>query len=185
MDRLYLYVPPEEYERVKAAGAEWDDASKSWYIEADADPTIFMQWLPHEDDEEDLQIVSDEAYVASAQAPCLNCHRTIEVICIYCAAGTVSGEPLSQFTLSHISAMDRGLAMQLAPWPLFKKAGQGSGDRSFANHCAHCGATQDEVQLHAEPEGPFFDIPHAAPGSLRLTPLTGVIAVNGDHSFTV
>jgi hypothetical protein len=32
MDRIYLYVSPEEYPEVKASGASWDDASKSWYI---------------------------------------------------------------------------------------------------------------------------------------------------------
>jgi hypothetical protein len=32
MDRIYLYVSPEEYPEVKASGASWDDASKSWSI---------------------------------------------------------------------------------------------------------------------------------------------------------
>jgi hypothetical protein len=32
---------------------------------------------------------------------------------------------------------------------------------------------------------PFFDIPHAAPGSLRIIPLTGRVRLSGDEHFVV
>jgi hypothetical protein len=35
MDRIDLYVPPEEYAEVKASGACWDNDSKRWYIAGD------------------------------------------------------------------------------------------------------------------------------------------------------
>ncbi len=35
MERIHLYVPPEEYAQVKASGAFWDDESKRWYIGRD------------------------------------------------------------------------------------------------------------------------------------------------------
>jgi hypothetical protein len=50
---------------------------------------------------------------------------------------------------------------------------------------AHCGPPQDDLYLHSEPDQPFFDIPHAAPGSIKLTPLTGTIQLNGNEHFTV
>lgn len=39
----------------------------------------------------------------------------------------------------------------------------------FANHCPHCGTEQDDRDLHTEPSEPFFDIPHAPPGMIRLS----------------
>ena len=33
MERIYLYVPREEYAEVKASGARWDDHSKRWYVD--------------------------------------------------------------------------------------------------------------------------------------------------------
>jgi hypothetical protein len=38
MERIFLYVPPEEYAEVKASGACWDDDSKRWYIRSDMGP---------------------------------------------------------------------------------------------------------------------------------------------------
>jgi hypothetical protein len=32
MDRIYLYVPPEEYAGVEAYGASWDEDAKCWYV---------------------------------------------------------------------------------------------------------------------------------------------------------
>ena len=57
---------------------------------------------------------------------CWRCQARIEVICIYRESGTASGEPLAQFTVSHISAMDSALARQLEPWGTFRE-GHGEG----------------------------------------------------------
>src|SRR6185437_1833114 len=94
MDRTYLYVPPEERAAVSSAGAHWDDRLKCWYIEPGDDPARFAQWLGI-DHEVELSIISDHAHVAAATVPCCGCARPIEVICIYCETGTVSGEPLT------------------------------------------------------------------------------------------
>ena len=32
----------------------------------------------------------------------------------------------------------------------------------FANHCPRCGAMQEDLYLHSEPDQPFFGIPEAA-----------------------
>jgi hypothetical protein len=112
----------------------------------------------------------------SAPANGLGCNSNIEVVCIYC--GTVSGEPLTRFTISHIWAMDQELARHLARWPNFRKVIE-SDDEAFANQCPHCGAGQDDMYLHSEPDEPFFDIPGAAPGSISLTPLSGTVRLSG------
>jgi hypothetical protein len=41
------------------------------------------------------------------------------------------------------------------------------------------------MYLHSEPDEPFFDILDAAPGSIRLTPLTGTVRLSGDEDFHV
>ena len=185
MERIYLYVPPEEKAEVEALGARLDADSMCWYIGADQDTATFSKWLDYEDDEE-LTATSDHAYVASTVVSCWKCHSSIEVICIYCESGTVSDEPLTRFTLSNIWAMDSALARQLEPWPFFKRS-EGPDDEagSFANHCPHCGALQDDLYLHTEPDEVFFNIPRAAPGSIKLTPLVGRVQLSGDEHFEI
>ena len=188
MDRIYLYVPPEEYAEVKASGACWDDHSKRWYIGADMAPAKFSRWLGGEEGEAEFAIESDEALVAAAQTACLKCHARIEVICIYCESGIDCdmGEPMWQFTVSNIWAMDSVLAGQLERWPYFRPvtARDPEGD-CFANHCPHCGAVQEDYLLHEEPGDVFFGVSRAEPGTVEFTPLVGRIQVSGDTSFGV
>jgi hypothetical protein len=182
VDRTYLYVPPEEKAEVEALGARWDDKSMCWYIGPDEDPARFSKWLPDDEADEEFTITSDHAYVASTTISCCRCHSKIEVICIHCESGIVSDEPLTQFTVSGIWAIDSALARQLEPWPFFRPVDQAS---NFANHCSHCGAQQDDLHLHSDPGQPFFSIPRAPPGSIKLTPLIGRVQLSGDESFEV
>ena len=189
MDRTYLFVPPEEKAEVESLGAHWDTVSKCWYISPGDPAEKFSRWLPSfEDDEEDeeLAIVSDEAFVAATTIPCHRCGTNIQVICIHCITGTSSDDPLTLFTVSDIWAMDEDLTRQLKPWPSFRRIQTRKGEPgSFANHCPHCGAIQDDLDLHSEPDSPFFDIPHAPPASIELTPLTGTVRLAGDEHFMI
>ena len=188
MDRIYLSVSPEEYPQVQASGACWDDASKSWYIGEGMTPARFSRWLGEEQDEAPFGITSEEAFVASAHSPCVSCGRDIEVICMYCDSGidTETGDSLNQFTVSNIWAMDCTLGKLLQRWPYFRKgAGEGSEDGSFANHCPHCGAMQEDYLLHSEPSDVFFSIAMSPPGAIEFTPLQGRIQLSGDYGFEV
>jgi hypothetical protein len=185
--RTYLFVPPEESAEVRALGASWDADSKLWYIPADDSAANFSRWLlPSQDQDDEFTITSSDAYVAAATVPCQRCRSSIEVICIHCGSGTVSGEPLSGFTVSDIWAMDEDLVRQLRPWPGFREVRDpGEEASSFANHCPRCGALQEDLYLHSEPDDPFFDIPRAPPGSIKLTPLVGPVRLSGDEHFEV
>lgn len=137
-----------------------------------------------DEDQDEFTITSSHAYVAAAVVACGMCHAKTEVICIHCETGTACGEPLTKFTLSDVSAIDAALARQLKSWPTFKRvAGPGEQGSDYANHCQHCGAVLDDLLLHSEPDEPFFDIPSAQPGLIKLTPLVGMIRLSGDEHF--
>jgi hypothetical protein len=135
---------------------------------------------------QDFEIVSTEAYVASTEVPCWKCAHNMEVICVYCESGVDLDEPLTRFTVSTIWSMDEALTYQLQRWPHFKR-GSGATQHPgyFANHCPRCGEAQEDMALHDEPEDPFFSIPHAPSGTLRLTPLVGQIRLSGCCHFSI
>jgi hypothetical protein len=190
VDRTYLYVPPEEKAEVEALGASWDDTTKCWYIGSDTDPAKFSEWLPGDGSMEDLAITSTQATVVCASASCWKCHSNVEVICIYCDTATLADEsdepdePLTRLTLSYLTAMNPALAVQLERWPFFRKGFSSVTYGSyFANHCPQCGELQDDLFLHSEPDQPFYDVLHASPGSLKMSPLAGEIQLNASYSF--
>ena len=184
--RTYLFVPPEEKAEAEALGALWDSGSKRWYIDSAEPWARYSKWLPDEDHDEEFNITSTESYVAAATTVCPHCGVAIEVICIHCVSGVVFGDPLREFTVSDVRALSDSLARQLRAWPHYRKVLVAStGDAYFANHCSNCGAEQDDLYLHSEPDEPFFDIPAAAPGSIVLTPLAGSIELSGDEHFQV
>jgi hypothetical protein len=45
--RINLVTPFAEKDAVKALGARWDSAQKTWYISDVADLTPFARWIPH------------------------------------------------------------------------------------------------------------------------------------------
>lgn len=181
MHRTYLYVPPEEKTAVEAQGAKWDHETKRWYIEAQQPHFAFTRWLLVDDEAPEFNIISDRAFVAAAKFRCLECSRPTEVICIYCESGFVLDEPLTNFSLSHITAMCEGLQEQLRTWPNFQKTAGGL----FVNRCHNCGARCDDLYLHTEPGDLFFDLPSGSDGSIELTPIAGTIQLSGDEHFQV
>jgi hypothetical protein len=158
--------------------------TKCWYINSGDDPARFAKWLT--DEEEGFSITSSQAYVAVATVACAKCNSNIEVICIHCESGTASEEPLTQFTVSDIAAMNDALARHLEPWPTFKRIDSSNLQAgNFANHCSFCGALQEDLYLHSEPDDVFFSIPRAPPGSIKLTPIPGQIQLSGDEHFEI
>ena len=78
------------------------------------------------------------------------------------------------------------LARQLQPFPLFRKTTETGAEAGvFANHRRHCRAVLDDLLLHSEPGDPFFEIPHALPGTITLTSLVGTIHLSGNEHFSV
>jgi hypothetical protein len=185
VNRIYLFVPPEEYAEVKASGACWDEYSKRWYVPQDSVPATLSRWMG-DGDEAEFGIESEEAFIAAAQVLCSNCREKIEVVCIHCSSGNdlETGEILEWFTLSNISSMDGALAATLERWRLHRTT-TGPEDGYFANHCPYCGAVQEDYLLHSEPGDVFFCIPEAEPGSIELTAVKGRIRVSGDCGFGV
>ena len=127
MERTYLFVPPEEKSEVQALGARWDADLKRWYIDSTEASARFSRWLPEAEHDEEFTITSTTSYVAAAMTSCQRCHSSIEVICIHCESGTVSGEPLTQFTVSDLQGDGRGAcpaASALAQLPKSGRSGR-------------------------------------------------------------
>lgn len=188
MERIYLYVAPEEYVQVRLAGAAWDGASKRWYVPAEAAATDFARWLGDDPDEVEFGIASNQAFVVSATTACVECLAEIEVICLYVERGfdEERGEAIERATVSNVWAMDEGLRAQVGNWSSYREIGGAEADaRTFANHCVHCGAVQEDYRLHSEPGDVFFSVTEAEPGSLTFTPLMGVVRMSGDFAFGV
>jgi len=187
MNRIYLFVPPEEYAEAKLAGARWDATSKRWYTVEEPPAPALARWLEGADAGPVFVVSSEEAYVAAAEVRCVGCREPIEVICLYCDSGIdlEMNEPVAQITLSNVWAMDEALTRQLTPWPNYHAAGGDAEAGVVVNHCPHCGAAQEDYLLHAEPGEVFFCIPRAEPGSVTLTRLQGRIRVSGDVGFGV
>lgn len=142
----------------------------------------------HESDDYDdaeFTISSDDAYVAAVTIACHRCRRPFEAICIFCRSGTCFGEPLQDFTIANLQRVDATLATGLGAWPHFHSMGSSEQPGEFANHCPNCGAVHEDHLLHDEPQDPFFDIAHASPGRIRLTPLRGPIQLSGDEHYQV
>jgi hypothetical protein len=188
MDRTYLFVSPEEYPEVKASGACWDDASKSWYLGEGMEPAMFSRWLREEEGDAPFGIVSEEAYVAAARSSCVRCGDDIEVVCVYCKSGvdTEIGDPVTDFTVFNIRAMDGVLANLTQRWHHYRKGGdEDSEEGNFTNHCPHCGAMQEDYLLHSEPGAVFFGLAMGTPGGVEFTALEGRVCLSGDYGFGV
>lgn len=187
MSRTYLHVPPEEYAEAEALGALWDGDSKRWYSEGAADGDKGVEWPTGDSrDGTELTIVSAQACIASAAVACTCCSKLIELICLYCETGSADGEELEQFTVTGIWDVDPALSAHLERWPGFRMGFNPiSQVECFCNHCPHCGAVQDEVLLHGEPDGVFFSLPDTPARGIRFAPLPGEVRLNGDYHFEV
>jgi hypothetical protein len=134
--------------------------------------------------EEAFRIVSDEAAVISGQIRCWNCKADIEVICLYCQTGFVEGEPMFDFSVSNVAAIDGSLRLQLARWPNFHIARRhGVEWGGFSNHCPSCEKIQDDFYLHCRPGGIFFAFQAPRAQELRIHALQGVVRFSGDEGF--
>lgn len=121
---------------------------------------------------------SNQAYIACAKTHCQHCAAEIDVITLYCVTGQFDGEPLEEFSIMHITEADEALQAQLAPWPFFRRH-----KSVFYNHCPYCQGRQEDMDLHCEPDGPFFYMDEASRQSMTLTPLVGRVRLSGAETF--
>jgi hypothetical protein len=128
----------------------------------------------------------DSLTEAVTEVPCSNCREKIEVICIDCCSeiDLETGNAL-EFLLSR-TFRPRTVRWQrtLERWRFFRTTAEPEAGY-FANHCAYCGAVQEDYLLHSEPGDVFFCIAEAEPGSIEFTAVEGRIWVSGDCGFGV
>jgi hypothetical protein len=61
--RINLVTPFAEKDTVKALGARWDAAKRTWYITDVADLTPFLHWIP------DLEAATEKSVGSEGQSP--------------------------------------------------------------------------------------------------------------------
>lgn len=92
--------------------------------------------------------------------------------------------PIADFTVFNISAMDGVLARLIARWHHYRPGvGEDAEEGVFANYCPHCGAMQEDYLLHSEPGDVFFGLAMDAPGAVEFTALEGRVCLSGDYGF--
>ena len=148
-------------------------------------PGEFDDSAMSEPEDEPFPIRSDDAYVAIASVTCRSCLHPFDAICLFCRSGTAFEEELDNFAVANVHGVDESLAEQLSVWPTYRALGTAADPGDLANHCPSCGEPFDDQLLHDEPEDPFFDIPHAERGAIRLVRLKGPIRLSGDEHYTV
>jgi hypothetical protein len=123
---------------------------------------------------EDINIRSAAYYIASASAPCTSCRRKTRILAIALSAehetleidaDECGGEPAADawqpatlgavlFFVSYLPEAVRLRLQRLSP--SFRRGRSQESDGAYwMNHCEHCGAVQDDHDLHCEPEGAF------------------------------
>lgn len=187
-ERVYLFVPVAESTLAQLVGACWDAGAQCWYVDADLAQRlrVFCRWMPYREGDE-LNVISDAAWIASLNVPCQLCGQETEVICIRCEGGMVEGRPLRRFTCTRISALDDRLSAlieacysQLRPQQEVTK--EDCAAFNYVNHCMHCGAPHEERYLDGLWERHFkgeCDWDLQGGEKIELIPIAGTVQLRG------
>ncbi|MCC8367795.1 hypothetical protein J8V57_16205 [Xenorhabdus sp. PB61.4] len=179
MLRIDLHVPDDEYETVRKLGAHWDAAAQIWYIDGSFDPEPFMQWLPF------YNVHAEYWYLAQTRIPCPHCHEPTTVTAFMLPAGhqlleaekdeepdtevdyTEQDRPAFVFYLVDIPSIVRNVLPGFHH-TLRKAISQQLHQQHWINHCEHCDAQQDDIELFADIGGAFFPASKEQAAAIQL-----------------
>src|SRR5882762_3878013 len=153
-ERLYLEVPEADEAEAQALGARRDEKSGRWYIGFGRSEEDFSRWLP-----EESQTQEDEEFTITSEEA-------------YVAAATAPCQNCRAPIEVICIYCEGGTVM-----------GEALSEFTVSSIRGMDGALQEDLYLHSEPDQPFFCIPRAEPGAVRLTPLEGRVKLSGDESF--
>ncbi len=170
---LYLNVPYEEKDEIKALGGKWDLKVKKWYVETSYDKYIkFSKWLLRDDEE--AYIATEYIFLIEAEQKCWKCDKLTKVVAlgigeyVYIYGGVDSPEfDIVQDYVDigeelHIAWVDKEEQIPLKLLKYLKKKysvkttfSKTLNEYCFANHCDFCGALQGNWFLFNEMNSPF------------------------------
>lgn len=170
---LYLNVPYEQKDLVKALGAKWDQIRKQWYVTDKFDYYKYFDWFPEVYEQCDL--VCDYMYIVEAPRKCNKCKNDTSVVGLAFQNffsikkdenGNLIGYRYNNKYLNFFTLDDETDNTQLEfflkkHFRYYYSYSKTMRDSYIANHCEHCGAIQGNHYLYEEPSGPFFDIDNA------------------------
>lgn len=172
MARIDIAVSYAEKEQVKALGARWDAARKTWFVPDGLSLEPFAAWLPQPPS---YNTRAASYMIVGAHEWCWKCGAETRVWAVglpdaHESANVVSspsdlggeGEGWSRagYTgvatfIEHVSPAAAHRLSIAAPLfhPDYSRAAEA---RYWMNHCEHCGAKIGDFNLHSEPDGAFF-----------------------------
>lgn len=183
--RLFLDVPFEEKDEVKALGARWNPKVKKWYAdifegfgEWRKKYIRFAKWILRNRDE--AIIANEYLYIIEAKRECWKCHKWTRVIglgvgecvrlyidfdgSIECDIYEDYIKPNEEKLIHRVhlawTENEKTIPPKLLRY-LKKNYSVGTGyskfsnDYTFANHCDYCGALQGNWFMFNEPDSPL------------------------------
>lgn len=144
VDRVYLDVPFEEKDEVKALGARWDRDGRSWYVPPGIEVERFARWLAVRPEEKAPLL----AVVGLSQA-CWKCGEpTMAVIACREGGQLVFAHPgVLQVIAGQLPAED---LEKVGAGPLRPRFSRTMGRSSWSNGCVACGALLGGFPLYED-----------------------------------
>jgi hypothetical protein len=133
-ERLYLYVPSPERDKVKALGAKWDAQVCMWYATPRMRPGKFARWRPIWPLEDDPQV-----QVLGMPSNCWKCRsQTLAVVgCQYGDQVMFAHKGVLQVLASQLSADE---LHELGAGPLRPRYSHVTRQSNWSNGCVECDA---------------------------------------------
>lgn len=170
---IFLKVPFEEKELVKAKGASWNPRFKSWYLPDNRYAYIsdLERWMPgiqHAD-----IILPSTIQIVTAQRTCEKCGTLNTVIALgaetaYLRSNNWKG---SSFVLFHrVDKLSSNLSHFLTAYYRFYKPDFSAGviDKCWSNHCISCRHAVSDVVLQDTPGAVFYPVSRSQAEKITL-----------------
>lgn len=166
--KLYLNVPYNEKDEVKALGARWNNKVKKWYIDVPHEEYLrFSKWILKDTD--DAIIATEYIYIIEGKRKCWKCglHTTVIGlgICEHIHIYEEDNIPKYDFNEDtggvvwdddeiHLAGLPEEdeippklLKYLKQNYPVSQCYSKTVNDTYFANYCQHCGALQGNQSL--------------------------------------
>lgn len=189
---IYLDVPYEEKDIVKALGAKWSVGRRQWFVPADVDSGPFAKWIRRQLE----SVLIAPVWISKSTEVCWKCEALSPVYCLtasavvdvyYDEAGRGETFIPGPVFIKDLVYADEDLISNfraLAPG-YFQDYSKMQEARLFMNHCERCRSKLGDFYLHNEPGSAFHPMATQEESPLTRIPLCATGRFLFDGSFSV